>query len=268
MKSSISNIAWGFESDVEMYHFLKNQGVSGLEIAPTRIFPENPYEHLKDAAEFKKRMYEQYGLQISSMQSIWFGRTESIFGDALQRESLYEYTKKAFAFSHALDCGNLVFGCPRNRNINKPEDIEVAIEFFSQLGELAVKEDTVLALEANPPIYNTNFMNTTSQAFDIVQQVNSQGIAINYDLGTVIENEEEIEELKVFLPKVNHIHISEPYLAEVSYREIHAKLIQLLQEQNYTGYVSIEMKNLEDISKVKNAVIGLQKRLGESYEIG
>ena len=46
MKYSISNIAWSKEYDNEMYAFLKQQGIEGLEIAPTRIF-DKPYDNLE-----------------------------------------------------------------------------------------------------------------------------------------------------------------------------------------------------------------------------
>ena len=42
MNLSISNIAWKAEYDSEMYKYLETTGFNGLEIAPTRIFPENP----------------------------------------------------------------------------------------------------------------------------------------------------------------------------------------------------------------------------------
>lgn len=254
MKVSISNIAWGVDNDKEMYRFLENAKVDGIEIAPTRIFPENPYEKLQQAREYRKMLYEQYGLEVSSMQSIWFGRSEKIFEDASQREKLIEYTKKSFEFANAMQCNNLVFGCPKNRNINSEDDYKIAEEFFGRLGELAKEESTVLALEANPPIYNTNFLNTTKDAFKLVQKIASSGVKVNYDLGTVIENREKISEIEEMLPEVNHIHISEPYLAEIHYTELHEKLIEILEKRFYDKYVSIEMKNLENIEKVKCSV--------------
>lgn len=262
MKISISNIAWGVDNDKEMYHFLENAKVNGIEIAPTRIFPENPYEKLQQAREYRKMLYEQYGLEVSSMQSIWFGRSEKIFEDAMQREKLIEYTKKSFEFANAMQCHNLVFGCPKNRNINSEDDYKIAEEFFGKLGELAKEECTVLALEANPPIYNTNFLNMTMDAFKLVQKIASSGIKVNYDLGTVIENGEKISEVEEMLPEVNHIHISEPYLAEIHYTELHEKLIEILRESSYDKYVSIEMKNLENIEKVKCSVEHLLEMAG------
>lgn len=254
MKVSISNIAWGQEYDEEMYHFLQNNKVNGIEIAPTRIFPENPYEKLQEAGEYRKRMSEQYGLEVSSMQSIWYGRKEKIFADEKQREALIEYTKHAFEFANVLQCKNLVFGCPGNRNINSEDDLKIAEEFFEKLGELAKHENTVLALEANPPIYNTNFLNTTTETYEMVKRIQSSGIKVNYDFGTVLQNKEDISELRQMLPEINHIHISEPHLAEINYSVLHEEMIKLLKEQEYDRYVSIEMKNLKDVEKVKSIV--------------
>ena len=80
MKLSISNIAWIGEQDETVYDWMQNLGFSGLEIAPTRIFPERPYEHLEEAAEWAKKLKEERGFTVPSMQSIWFGRTERVFG--------------------------------------------------------------------------------------------------------------------------------------------------------------------------------------------
>ena len=49
MMLSISNIGWDVSDDASVYGLMKKYGYSGLEIAPTRIITDNPYEHLKDA---------------------------------------------------------------------------------------------------------------------------------------------------------------------------------------------------------------------------
>lgn len=50
LRLSVSNIGWQAEDDREIYALMKEYGYSGLEIAPTRIFPENPYDRLTEAA--------------------------------------------------------------------------------------------------------------------------------------------------------------------------------------------------------------------------
>ena len=95
MKLSISNIAWAKTDDLKMYEYVAQQGFQGIEIAPTRIFEDNPYDKLQEAEDFAKQLKNEYGLEISSMQSIWFGKTQKIFGSQEERNELIEYTKKA-----------------------------------------------------------------------------------------------------------------------------------------------------------------------------
>lgn len=254
MKLSISNIAWSADLDVPMYEYLKDQGFAGLEIAPTKIFPENPYEKSEFAKAFAVRLREQYGLTIPSMQSIWFGKSESIFGNDEERKILIDYTKRAIDFAQAIRCGNLVFGCPKNRNIKDKSQYSIAVSFFKEIGGYAEKRGTVIAVEPNPPIYNTNFINTTEQAFELVKAVQCNGVKVNIDIGTIIENNESLDIISNNIELVNHIHISEPFLAQIEKRELHNKLKDILTAAKYDRFVSIEMKNLDNLELVKKSI--------------
>ena len=249
MKLSISNIAWSSENDQEMYAFLKQERFD-LEIAPTRIFLEDPYSDLNRASIFQKDLKSDFGLAIPSMQSICFGRSEAIFGTEEERKAIFDYTKKAIDFASAINCGNLVFGSPKNRIIGENQ-MEIAYEFFKELGEYAKSKNTVLSMEANPEIYGTNFITTTAQAFDFVKEIKDSGIMVNVDLGTVINNEESLDTIEKNLNLVNHIHISEPYLERIIPRKIHGELAAMLHQNAYSNYVSIEMKNQNNIELVK-----------------
>ena len=54
MNLSISNIVWTKENDEFVYAIMKENGFVGLEIAPTRIFPEQPYNKLDAAKTWAK----------------------------------------------------------------------------------------------------------------------------------------------------------------------------------------------------------------------
>ncbi|RZK04957.1 MAG: sugar phosphate isomerase/epimerase [Flavobacterium sp.] len=253
MKVTISNIAWQTENDAEMYSFLKEKKCTGIEIAPTRIFPENPYSDLHKVADFKEELQSNYGLQVVSMQSICFGRNEAIFSSEEERESLLNYIKKSIDFASVLGCNNLVFGSPKNRNINEGQE-DLAIAYFSEIGKYAAQKETTFAFEPNPVIYGTNFINTTIQALDFVKACNVEGLKVNFDLGTVIYNEENISILQDNLKWINHIHISEPYLEEIQKRSIHNELASILKKGNYSNYISIEMKGGSELEKIKDII--------------
>ncbi len=271
MKLSISNIAWNAEYDEEMYAFLEKNNFDGLEIAPTRIWKENPYSHIKEAKEFRKCLEEKFGLQIASMQSIWYGCSERVFGEKEERSKLIDYTKRAFEFADALGCKNLVFGCPKNRNVFEEYNVDVqrvAVEFFGNLAELARINHTNLAMEANPPIYNTNFVNKTEEAVKLIRAVDKPAFMLNYDLGTVIYNGENISDVKKYLPLINHVHISEPGLKPVMLDEMQKELCRMLEEAEYHNFVSVEMGNLNDILKVQALCVKLSNFVrGKWHEV-
>ena len=241
MKLAASNIGWTAEQDPAVWQLLGELGYQGLEIAPTRIFPEEPYRQLDEAIAFEQKMLLTYGLTIPSMQSIWYGQTGNLFVPE-QAQELCEYTRQAIDFAYACQCGNLVFGCPRNRNIPEGHTAAEADDFFAQLGCYAVENDTVLALEANPPLYNTNFLNTTAEAFALAEKLANPGVKVNLDVGTMLANGETVDQLTGKIGLVNHVHISEPGLAPIQERTLHRELAALLRKEGYEGYVSVEMK--------------------------
>ena len=82
MKLAVSNIAWEAGDDAHIYSLMEELGFSGLEIAPTRIFPSAPYDDLPAARRWAQELMRTHGFTVPSMQSIWFGRGERLFGSA------------------------------------------------------------------------------------------------------------------------------------------------------------------------------------------
>lgn len=260
LKFAISNIAWQAENDRAVYEYMQTSEFAGLEAAPTRLFAAEPYAHTAELRELAASLREEYGLTVCSLQSIWYGRTEQIFGTAAERAALLDYTKEAIRFAVAGDCGNLVFGCPKNRSIHSAADIAVGIEFFRAIGEYAAEQGTVVALEANPDIYGTNWLNHTDEAVAFCREVASPGIRVNFDLGTVIHNGEDLTECFDNIELVNHVHISEPYLKRIEQRSLHRELLDGLRDAGYDRFVSVEMgtqDNVADVYRTIDYVSGL-----------
>ena len=137
-------------------------------------------------------------------------------------------------------------GCPRGGNP------ETAVPFFRELGEYAKDHGTVLAMEANPPIYHTNYINTTPEAVALIREVDSDGFRLNLDTGTMIENGEDISVLEGAEALIHHVHLSEPGLAPLQKRELHRELAAFLRSAGYEGFVSIEVKQQEDLKALEN----------------
>lgn len=261
MKLSISNIAWDKSNNDAVYALMQKYGYSGLEIAPTKIILEQPYSHVADAIVWKKDLHSKYGFFVSSLQSIWYGRNEKLFGTDADRKELLDYTKSAIDFASAIGCNNLVFGCPKNRAFPENTSIQeknqlaesVAVPFFRGLGEYAAEKNTCIGMEANPEIYGTNFVTTTEQAIEFIRCVDSIGFKLNLDVGTMIQNDELVSILHGNEDVINHVHISEPYLRKIQKHQLHKELMNFLKSREYDGYISIEMSlqnSIEDLEEV------------------
>lgn len=253
MKLCISNIAWDKVYDDKMYKECSDMGYDGIEIAPTRVFPEEPYEHVEEARAWSDKLEREYGLKVYSCQSIWYGRKENIFENAEDRNKLLEYSKKAFCFISAVKAKNAVFGCPKNRNgyTKSPAVNEkVAIDFFGKLAESAAEYDITLSIEPNPDIYGTDFLNTTNKTISFIEQLGDSSLKLNLDLGALLYNHEDTGILNGHEDRIGHVHISEPHLQRVMRRSEHNEIFEYLKSFNYSNAVSIEIRKQNKIEDI------------------
>ena len=254
MNFSISNIAWNSADDEAVYAMMQKNGFFGLEIAPTKIIPEAPYSHTDRAVAWVGDLKDRFGFCVPSMQSIWYGKGEKLFGSEYERNNLLDYTQSAIDFASSIGCKNLVFGCPKNRAKPDGMDENIAVKFFKTLGDYAAKKNVCIGMEANPEIYGTNFVNTTEQAFDLIRRVGSDGFKLNLDVGTMIQNGESISVLQKKVMLINHVHISEPFLKKIEARELHRDLVDFLKKEKYSGFVSVEMGMQDNLSDIESAM--------------
>lgn len=109
-------------------------------------------------------------------------------------------------------------------------------------------------MEANPSIYGTNYINDTKSALELIKKVNSKGFLLNLDVGTIISNDENIEEIIGEIKYINHVHISEPWLNIIEKRKVHEKLKFILINENYQGFISIEMAKIEKLEEIEKVM--------------
>jgi sugar phosphate isomerase/epimerase len=243
LRLAASNIAWGPEDNLEAYSALTQAGFSGLEVAPTRFVPDLPYspKNIEKAKHFADLALEAASLRICSVQSIWFGRAEQIFGSQSERDLLLKYTEGAIDFASAIGSKHIVFGNPKNRRREYSQDIRIGHEFLAACAAYAEMRGVIIGLEASPKSYGSNYVTSTIEALALVQSINSRSLRVNLDLGAVIENNDAIGDLAGVLPFTSHVHISEPHLRAVVRRAEHQELQRLLKDAEYGGWVSLEM---------------------------
>ncbi len=248
MKLAISNIAWSREQDAAVAELLKEAGIGGIEIAPTKIWP-NPLAATDAEIDEYRQFWSEREIAIVAAQALLFGKPElTIFETASTREQTIEYLAGIVRICARLGAGSLVFGSPKNRRVGTmpaDEGSRIAVEFFTRLGEIAANAGTCVVMEANPPIYGADFITYAAEAIALVHRVNHPGFQLHLDTGCVTLAGDSIPAtFDEAFPLLRHFHVSEPNLDApgTSGTVDHAVFAEQLRERRYMGWVSLEMR--------------------------
>ncbi|WP_123042243.1 sugar phosphate isomerase/epimerase family protein [Cohnella candidum] len=248
MKLAISNIAWSDRENEDINRLLDQYGVDSIEVAPTKIWPDPIRTTLSECLAYRS-YWSDRTKKIVSMQSLLFGRPDlTLFGDEQSRENAYEYLAEMIRLGTSLGAKAFVFGSPKNRSagsLSSREAYRIAIPFFERLGEVARSYEAKFCVEPNPAAYGCDFIRNTDEGIDLVKAVGHPGFGLHLDAAAMALNEENVgESLEKAFPVLAHFHISEPYLQKVPSGQVnHAVIASQLKQLQYSGYVSIEMKD-------------------------
>ncbi len=252
MKIAISNIAWEPAENEVVWKILQERGVVGLEVAPSLVGPE-----------FAQKISD-YDLQVVAAQALLFGRSDLVlFGSEETRVALLEHLCKVVDLLQSLGGSVAIFGSPKNRLTNglPPEVAEgIAVDFFRTLGYYAAKKGIAIALEPNPVGYGADFVNTTAEAVALAKLVNSPGFVAHLDVGSLIMNgEDPVQTTTLALPWIKHVHVSAPLLAplDAQYEVVHRTVAEVLRANNFSGWVSVEMKKGDAGSNIPTILTAL-----------
>ena len=247
MKLAVSNIAWPMEIEEEALSVMRAEGISGLEAAPTRWWPDWKGFSLEAGNAFRER-YAALGFTIPSLQAILFAKPDyKLFGDEFQRDGLLNHLRMCADLASALGARSLVFGAPKNRELNGiPEETAFAMahELFAAVAPYFAARSVCLCLEANPPQYGCQFMTNSLDAGRLVRAVDSPGFGLHLDTACMHLAQENIPEaIQRNFDILHHFHASEPFLVSFEAPVIdHESAAKVLRNLGYRGWVSLEMR--------------------------
>ena len=246
MKLAMSAIAWEPPDDEAAARILREHGFTGVELAPTKIFPR-PDAATEAEVAACRRAWEARGLRVVALQALLFGRPDlTVFGES--RSRTLDYLGGIARLGGRLGAGALVFGSPRNRArglLPAADAWRSAVEFFRALGSAAAEAGTCVCIEPNPPRYGADFITTSEEALRLVEEVASPGFGLHLDAAcALLAGEDFPARLRASAHVLRHVHLSEPDLAPVRAGgtvDLHA-IGAALRDADYRGWVSVEMK--------------------------
>jgi sugar phosphate isomerase/epimerase len=176
-----------------------------------------------------------------------FGQPDLLVFGVDEGAACLSYLANVCAIARWTGANALVFGSPKNRRrgaLSIDEAFARGRDFFRRLGEIAAGNGVTICLEANPPRYGCDFLETVDAAAEMVAAVDSSGLKLNLDMGEMIMNGADVAHaVESYAPLAAHFHVSEPQLDPFNAeRPEHALAAAALRRVNYRGLVSLEMK--------------------------
>lgn len=247
MKLAVSNIAWPADDDEEAFALLGKLGVEWIELAPGRIAPWD--DLTPDRAKAYRRMLNDRGLKVSSLQAIYFGTSDmSLLGDEAGFQRLLNHTRRVSVTSDALGCHPGVFGAPGlKKRGNLPLDVatDLAATRLSIIADAVSNTGFELCLEPVPAYYGADFLMSVSDILDMVERVGHPSIGLHLDVACVELGGGDIADAIALAgaDRIRHFHVSEKDLSGFDApKQDHTKAAVALTGARYERAIAIEMK--------------------------
>lgn len=250
IRLACSNIGLPPYDHAGMLPRLASLGVTGLEVAPSRIWRDT-WTGL-DAAEVTayRRAADSAGLQIVGLHSLFFDHPEMSVtkgGETLERT--IAFTRHLSALCRDLGGRTLVYGGGRRRGDVPPEAARAGLmAYLDAVLPTLESHRTILCFEplgAN----DTDFLNTAAECIDLVEAVGHPALGIQLDAKALVDNGEAGAAIfQRVAGRLDHYHANDPGLVVVgSTRAVdHAALGRHLAAISYQGWVSIEQRMLSE----------------------
>ena len=244
---SVSNIGFpGAELD-EALALLQTLGLTGVEIAPFNVWGR--WDVTNAEVDALRRRLNTAGFNCPAMQGIVYNAGPAhLFTSADSRAAMHDHLTLVARMAGRLGATACVFGAPRLRDPGELPEADaraIAIDFLRGIGPVFAAEGSTLAFEPNARQYACRFITTTTEAIALVQDVNTPGIALQIDTGTLFLEHEDPVVLTRAVPLAVHAHVSEPNLAPIGSTDMqHTPLAEALRAAGYAGSLSIEMKSV------------------------
>ncbi|MCX7619817.1 MAG: sugar phosphate isomerase/epimerase [Acidimicrobiales bacterium] len=249
---AFSNLAWDPANDRKVAAILRDTGIRGIELAPTKIWPELSAATRREATAYR-RFWEREGFTITSLQSLLYGRPElTVFGGPEDRAALVAHLDTVMALAATLGAAKLVFGSPANRrrgDLSPSMAMTRAAAVFGELSERAEAHGVCLCLEPNPTDYGCDFITNATEGAELVREVGRDGFGLHLDTGAMtLAGDELSTAIRAVADVLAHFHCSEPGLAPAGTtgRVDHISAARALRSISYAGVVSVEMLPARD----------------------
>jgi D-psicose/D-tagatose/L-ribulose 3-epimerase len=241
MKLAISNLAWDFHENLEIFGYLRKLNIQYIEGVISKI---GTWENINtDVIREYKQTLDLQGLKIKSIQSIFFNYTTKGLHDT---ENILSHIETLRDYCKILGVKVMVLGSPNLRVMT--DDIQSKLsDTFLQIDSILKGSGIELSIEPNMRQYGGMYFHNLNEIVDFIisnRLVNVKTMIDTHNL--ILEGYNPIHELLKFEKFINHIHVSEHNLTPLNDLEFHKLFSQTLNDINYKKIITFEVKKCEN----------------------
>ena len=247
---AVSNIGLPAFAHLDFLPRLMELGVTGLEVAPSRIWHDTWSGLSADDVSAYGQAVRDSGLKIIGLHSLFFDHPElGLFKgpDILMRT--VEFLGHLSAVCRDLGGRTLVYGGGRRRDgVPMPDAFAACDVFLDAVLPVMESHGTKLCFEPLGP-NDTDFLNTAAQCAELADRFNHPALGIQLDAKALVDNDELTpSSFAGVTGRLDHFHANDPGLVVVGSTGIvdHAKIGAYLRDSGYVGWISSEQRMLNE----------------------
>ena len=251
MKFAICNETfqdWPFD---RAFAFARQCGYTGIEFAPFTIATSAYAISAAQRVELRQQASDA-GLEVVGLHWL-LAFTEGYYlttPDAAVRRKTSEYFAELARLCRDLGGQILVLGSPKQRNLLPGVSHEQALQFAAEVirGFVPTLEEcgVTLAVEPLGP-QEGDFLRTADAAVELLQLVDSPSCRLHLDVKAMsTESKPVVDIIRDNADRFVHFHANDPNRRGPGMGDLDFKpILQVLQEINYQGWVSVEVFDYE-----------------------
>jgi sugar phosphate isomerase/epimerase len=245
MRLACSNISLPPFDHEWVFGELAALGLSGLEVAPSRVWRDT-WEGLTAAqVDTYRRSVETAGLQVVGLHSLFFDHPGLGLFIPAERTRTLDFMVHLSALCRDLGGKTLIYGGGRRRGeMGEAEAMDELRAFLSELLPRIEGHGTKLCFEPLGP-RDSDFLNTAFQCLAVAEEFRHPALGLQLDAKALVENAEvQVATFEAVKGRLDHFHANEPGLAILgsSGTVPHMELAGHLRTIGYVGWVSIEQR--------------------------
>jgi sugar phosphate isomerase/epimerase len=241
MKLAVSNLAWDFQENQEIFDYLKELNIRYIEGVISKL---GNWEDLNvDKIREFKQILDHEGLKVRSIQSIFFNYTSEGLHNT---PSIISHIKTLTEYCQILGVKVMVLGSPNLRVISDNLQNKLS-KTFIEIDSVLDGTQIELSIEPNMTQYGGKYFHNLNEIVDFIISNRLENVKTMIDThNLILEGYNPIHELLKFEKFINHIHVSEHNLTPLNDLEFHKLFSQTLNDINYKKIITFEVKKCEN----------------------